>query len=183
MIGIIIFVIIGACVAAAAVVYNDIIAKRNLMREGWSGVDVQLKRRHDLIPSLLETVKGYMRYERNLLEEIVELRTKVLKTESVREKGALENEISDFISDIFAVVENYPDLKAHTGFLDFQKRLTEAEDELQMARRYYNGTVRNYNTAIESFPGNLVTGLFSFTRAEFFEIEYATERQVPDVRF
>jgi LemA protein len=179
----IILVLIGAVVAAVVVLFNEIVGKRNLMQEAWSGIDVQLKRRHDLVPGLLESVKGYVQYERNLLEEITGLRAKMFKTRTIGEKSGVENEISGFIRNVFAIGEAYPDLKANAGFLDFQKSLAGIEDQLQMARRYYNGTVRNYNTAIESFPGNLVAGMFNFHNAEFFEIEYATEMRVPDVIF
>ena len=175
------FIIVIALAASCAVIFNQLVKYRNLVQEAWGGIDAQLKRRYDLIPNIIEVVKGYMQYERNLFEEITELRTKVIKSQSVMEKEAAENDLSDIIKDICVVVENYPDLKADRSFLEFQKNLIEIEDQIQMARRYYNGTVRNYNTAVESFPGNIVAGLLNFTKAEFFEIEYATERQVPDV--
>ncbi len=183
MFGVLFLVVIGAVAAAATVLFNTIIRKRNLMREAWSGIDVQLKRRYDLIPGLLEIVKGYVHYERNLLGEVTDLRTKALGMNSVRDKGELENRISGLIKDVVAIQEAYPGLKANAGFLDLQKNLVEIEDQLQMARRYYNGTVRDYHIAIESFPGNLIAGMLHFPKAEFFEIEYATERQVPDVGF
>jgi len=174
---IIVFMLIGI-----AVVFNRLIRLRNLMREGWSGIDVQLKRRHNLIPNVVETVKGYMQHERKTLEEVTNIRTKVMASQNLKDKGAEENNLSKALKSIFALAEAYPDLKANKGFLDLHKNLTEIEDQIQLARRYYNGTVRNYNISVESFPNNLVARLFGFKKADFFEIEYATERKVPDVK-
>ena len=176
-------IVAGAVLGVLIYIYNQLIRNRFLVREAFSGIDVQLKRRHDLIPSLVETVKGYMQHERKLLEEIARLRTRVMSTQSLKEKGELENNLSQTLKSIFVLVENYPNLKANENFLMLQKDLTEIEDALQLARRYYNGTVRNYNIMAQSFPNNLVAGMFNFKLEEFFEIEYATDRQVPDVKF
>ncbi len=175
-----IWVAIGGVVFLWLVVtYNRFIKFRNMVREGWSGIDVQLKRRAELIPNLVEVVKGYSIHERGLLAEIVSLRSKSFQTQKVSEKGEVESALSSSIGNLMAVIENYPDLKANQGFLELQKKLVEIEDQIQMARRYYNGTVRNQNIAIESFPGNLVAKLFAFRQAEFFALDAATERQVP----
>jgi len=163
--------------------YNGLVRLRNLVEEGWSGIDVQLKRRANLIPNLIETVKGYMGHERELLEKVTELRSKAMKAENVGEKARLEGELSRSLVNVLAVAENYPDLKANQNFLDLQEQLAKIEDEIQMARRYYNGTVRNLNIKIESFPSNIVANIFHFTKAEFFEIEDEADRKVPKVSF
>lgn len=164
------------------IVFNRLIRGRNLMREAWSGIDVQLKRRHDLVSNLVEVVKGYRRHERGLLEDVTKLRSRCVSAEDVKEKGEAENALSRGLKTLFAVVEGYPDLKAGRNFLDLQQNLSEIEDQIQFARRYYNGTVRNYNIRVESFPSMLVAKLFRFPGADFFEIEYATERKVPEVK-
>jgi LemA protein len=175
--------IIVVVLAGAIFLFNRLTRYRYLVREAWSGIDVQLKRRHDLIPNIVEAVKGYERYERSLLPDIAKVRAQLGSARSVREKGEVENDLSRSLKGVFALVEAYPDLKANQSFLDLQRNLTEIEDQIQLARRYYNGTVREYNILVESFPGNLAASLFHFTRADFFEIEYATERQTPDVKF
>ena len=164
-------------------VFNRLVRCRFLTREAWSGMDVQLKRRHDLIPNLVEAVKNYAQYERGVLTEITNIRTKLAQVTNPKEQTPLENGLSQAFKNIFALAEAYPDLKANKSYLELQKGLTEIEDQIQLARRYYNGTVRNYNIAVESFPGNLVAALFNFKPEDFFEIEYATERNVPDVKF
>ena len=164
-------------------IFNQLVRHRNLMKEAFSGIDVQLKRRHDLVPNLVETVKGYSRHEQGVLENVAKLRSQVQSADSVVQKGEKESELSRSIKTIFALAESYPDLKADKSFLSLQANLVEIEDQLQMARRYYNGTVRNYNVVVESFPSNLIAGQFQFHRADFFELEYATDRQTPDVRF
>lgn len=167
--------------AWAALTYNRLVRLKNMAREGWSGIDVQLKRRSSLIPSLVETVKGYMGHERGLLTEITDLRSKSLQTEKIGEKGTIETALSRSLGNVLAVAEGYPDLKASHNFMELQKELVDIEDQIQMARRYYNGTVRNLNIAIESFPSNLVANLFRFVQAEFFAIEDEAERKVPHV--
>ncbi|MGA1863916.1 MAG: LemA family protein [bacterium] len=165
------------------VIYNGLIRQKNLMQEAWSGIDVQLKRRANLIPNLIETVKGYMAHEKEVLVNITELRSRSMKSDDVGEKGRLEGEMSRSLGNLFAVAENYPDLKANQNFLDLQKQLSEIEDQIQMARRYYNGTVRNFNILIESFPSNVVANMFGFKQAVFFEIEDEKDRTVPKVKF
>lgn len=178
----IILLILLVLIVFGAVMYNKLVQGRIHVQEGLSGVDVQLKRRHDLIPNLVEAVKGYMAHERALLEKVTELRSKGMAAEDIKERAAVENDISRTLKSIFAVVEAYPNLKADRHFLQLQQDLTTVEDELQLARRYYNGTVRNYNILVESFPGNLVAGLFSFQRAQFFEVDEAADRAAPQVK-
>ena len=164
-------------------VYNNLIKNKNLVEEGWSGIDVQLKRRSNLIPNILNSVKGYMSHEKNLLEEITELRSQSNATNTVIDQGKAESALSGSLMSLFAGAENYPELKANNNFLDLQKQLQEIENNIQMARRYYNGTVRNNNVLVESFPTNLVANAFSFIKAEFFEIEDQSVRDVPKVEF
>jgi len=178
-----IVVILIVLVSWGVVSFNRFIRGRQLMCEAWSGIDVQLKRRYDLVPALVETVKGYREHERGLFEGIAETRTRCMSAESVRDKGEAENALSRMIRSLFAVAEAYPDLKASRNFLDLQRNLTEVEDQIQFARRYYNGTVRDYNIRVESFPSMLVSKLCGFRRADFFEIEYATQREAPDAKF
>jgi LemA protein len=177
----IVAVIVLLFLAGTALAYNRLVRLRNMVREGWSGIDVQLMRRAALIPNLVETVKGYMGHERSLLAEIAELRSRSLRTEKVGEKGEIETALSRSLGSLLAVAEGYPDLKASRNFLELQKELTDIEDQIQMARRYYNGTVRNLNIAVESFPSNLVAKLFSFVQAEFFAIDDADDRLAPQV--
>ena len=180
------FLILLAGLAAVALyligLYNKLVRNRNLAEEGWSGIEVQLKRRADLIPNLITTVKGYMKHEKDLLTEVTELRSKSMATQEVGKKGQLENALSRSLTHLFAVAENYPNLKANENFLDLQKQLTEIEDQIQMSRRYYNGTVRELNIMIESFPSNLVANMFSFKKKEFFDMD-EREGAVPKVEF
>ncbi|MDY7010493.1 MAG: LemA family protein [Planctomycetota bacterium] len=161
--------------------FNRLVREKNLLAEGWSGIDVQLRRRRNLIPNLVEIVKGYSDYEKSVLERITELRTRGEQAKGMRETETAENALTDQIKGLFALAERYPDIKAGANFLDLQEQLAEIEDQLQMARRYYNGAVRNYNIRVERFPGNIVAGIFGYRRAEFFQIETATERKAPEV--
>lgn len=165
--------------------YNGLVAKRQAVREGWSGIDVQLKRRADLIPNLLESVKGYMAHEKGLLEEVTRLRTQAQAASGAapHERAAIEGALSGALGRLIAVAENYPDLKASRNFVEFQNALEETENEISMSRRYYNGAARNLNVAVESFPSNLVARQFGFEQAEFFEIEDEADRKVPRVSF
>jgi LemA protein len=164
-------------------IYNSLVKNRNLVKEGWSGMDVQLKRRADLIPNLLETVKGYMGHERSVLEQVTALRARGMQAEKVEERAKLEGALSRSLANLFAVAEGYPDLKANQNFLDLQTKLADLEEQIQMARRYYNGTVRDYNIKVESFPSNLVANLFVFKQADFFEIAEESDRAAPGVSF
>ncbi len=173
----------GLLAVLLIVLYNRLVRLRNMVREGWSGIEVQLKRRANLIPNLVETVKGYMGHERGLLEKVTELRSQSMKAGDLSQKQQVESALTGGLARLFAVAEGYPDLKANQNFQDLQGQLSDIEDQIQLARRYYNGTVRNLNIAIESFPGNLVAGWFAFQPAEFFEIEEPGDRVVPKVSF
>jgi LemA protein len=178
------YVLLGIVLAVAlwaGLTYNRLVRLRNMVKEAWSGIDVQLKRRSALIPNLVETVKGYMGHERGLLGEIAELRSRGLAARGVAQKGEIETALSRTLGSLFAVAEGYPDLKASTNFLALQTDLAQIEDQIQMARRYYNGTVRNLNIAVESFPSNVVAGIFRFTQAEFFALEDEADRLAPKV--
>ena len=170
-------------VGAGILLFNRIVRARNLVDEAWSGIDVQLKRRHDLVPNLVETVKEYGGHERTLFDDITRLRSETLSVTAPGETGAAENALTRQLKTLFAVAEAYPELKASENFLDLQKSLSDIEDKIQYARRYYNGTVRDYNILIESFPNNLLANPLGFQREEFFEIEYATERKAAEVDF
>ena len=180
---IIILLVVSLVALFVVLIYNKLIRLRNMVEEGWSGIDVQLKRRANLIPNLLETVKGYMGHERELLTKVTELRAQSMKTREVGEKGRLEGLLSRSLANIFAVAEGYPDLKANQNFSELQTELSDLEEQIQMARRYYNGTVRNLNIQVESFPSNIVAGIFNFTKGAFFEIEDPAARAVPEVKF
>lgn len=163
--------------------YNGFIRERNLIKEAWSGIETQLKRRYDLIPRLVETAKGYLQHERGLLEQVSGLRAKSMSAGSIQKKGEAETELTNSLRSIFAVAEAYPDLKANQIMIELQQKLADVEDQLQLARRYYNGTVRDFNIRVESFPTNLIAGMFSFRLAEFFQIGNAEERKAPAVKF
>ena len=177
-----------ACGVAAAMVglwgvwtFNRLVRRRTLVEEGWSNIDVQLRRRAELIPNLVELVKGYSDYEKRVLENVTRLRTEGQQATDLRQRESSENALTDQIKGLFAVAERYPDLKADRNFLGLQKQLSDIEDQIQMARRYYNGATRNYNILSTVFPPNVVAGVFGFGGAEFFQIETATERHAPDV--
>lgn len=166
-------------------IYNDLVRKRQMVREGWSGIDVQLKRRSDLIPNLVEAVKGYATHERAALEAVTEMRARAagIDRNDVAGRAQAEGMLSQALGRLFAVAEAYPDLKASANFRELQSSLEGVEDALQMARRYYNGAVRALNVVVESFPSNLVAGRFGFTQEEYFEIEDPADRAVPKVSF
>ncbi len=171
--------IIGAVIVWAITIYNRFVKRKNVVQEAWSGIDVQLKRRSNLIPNLVEVVKGYAKHEAETLSKVTEQRT----GNSVAERGAHETEVSKAIQSLLAVAEAYPDLKANENFLDLQNNLDEIESHIQSARRFYNGAVRDLNILVESFPSNLIANIFNFRAAQFFEIELDSERQVPQVKF
>ena len=183
VIWIIVFVIVLGGILYAIGLYNKLVRNKNMVAEGWSGIDVQLKRRSNLIPNLIETVKGYMAHEAGLLSEIVKLRSRSKETRAVAEKSRVESALTRSLGSLLALAEAYPDLKANQNFLDLQDDLSQIENDIQMARRYYNGTVRDLNISIESFPGSLIAERFRFEKADFFEIEDAAEREVPEVKF
>ena len=182
------WVILALVVAAAGyaiVIYNGLVSNRQMVEEGWSGIDVQLKRRTDLIPNLMETVKGYMSHERETLEAVTNARASATAAANgtPEQRAAAEGQLSSALGRLIATAEAYPDLKANTTFLEFQAALQTVEDEIQMSRRYYNGAVRNLNVQVESFPSNLIANAFKFIKAQYFELENEADRQVPTVKF
>ena len=181
----IILAVLVAAVIYVIAIYNRLVSTRQMSEEAWSGIDVQLKRRADLVPNLIETVKGYASHERGVFDEVTRLRTAAQSVPpgDVEARAKAENALSFGIGRLLAVAENYPDLKASANFLELQKELGNLESEIQMARRYYNGAVRNLNTMVESFPSNLVAGQFKFEKKEYFEIEEPGDRAVPKVSF
>lgn len=150
-------------------IFNGLIRRRFRVREAWSDIDVQLKRRHDLIPNLVETVKGYMAHEKDVFEKVTEARARALGASGRKEKGGAEDTLSGTLKNLFAVAENYPELKANTNFLELQSELTDTENKIQAARRFYNGTVMDYNTAINVFPAMVFAAIFGFKPEEFSE--------------
>jgi LemA protein len=180
------YILLGVIVLLALYLiyaYNALVRNKNLVDEGWSGIDVQLRRRADLIPNLVETVKGYAAHEDKLFHDIAELRAKSIAGGSVAEQSQVTQAMSALLGRLFAIAEAYPELKADANFRDLQDKLAHVEDEIQLSRRYYNGAVRNLNTMIESFPTNFIATTFNFTKREFFEIEDPAARQVPKVEF
>ena len=179
--------IIVAVVAAIALyvmfVFNRLVRLRNLAREAWSGMDVQLKRRSDLVPNLVETVKGYAAHESGVLEEVTARRQSSLAAGDIAGRAFAEQLLQGALGKLLAVAEAYPGLKADKNFLSLQQQLAEIEDQLQMARRYYNGTARNLNISIQSFPDNLFAGLLGFREQPFFELEDRAQAAAPAVAF
>jgi len=173
------WIIIGLIVLAVLwiiMIYNGLVAMRQRVNQAFSDIDVQTKQRHDLIPNLVETVKGYAGHERGTLEAVVQARNAAVTAQSggVAAQAAAENALSGTLRQLFALSEAYPDLKASQNFLQFQTALQSTEDELQLARRYYNGTARDLNTAVESFPSSILAGIFHFAKVQFFEIDKAS---------
>ena len=164
-------------------IYNALVRLRNQVDNSWSQIDVQLKRRHDLIPNLVETAKGYMKHERETFEAITEARSRAMGAKSVSEAGKAEGQLADALSKFMLVVENYPDLKANQNFLALQEELTSTENKIAFARQSYNDQVLFYNNKIQMFPSNIVAGSFGFTKRDFFEVETPAEREVPKVSF
>jgi LemA protein len=163
--------------------YNALVSRKNTVQEGWSGIDVQLRRRADLIPNLIETVKGYATHEDKLFRDIADLRARSISGGSVGEQSQVGQAMGAALGRLFAIAEAYPELKADANFRDLQDKLSGIEDEIQMARRYYNGSVRDFNTMVESFPSNVIANYFRFIKAEFFDIGDAAAREVPKVDF
>jgi LemA protein len=164
------------------VIYNNLIKQRNRVENAWAQIEVQLKRRHDLIPNLVETVKGYAKHEKSLFENVTKARAAVMEAGDVKEKADTSNFLSSTLKSLFAVSENYPDLKANQNFMQLQKDLTETEDKISYTRQFYNDTVMKYNISIQTIPTNIVAGLMKFTKKELFEAPPA-EREAPKVQF
>ena len=182
------FIVLAIIILAVLYVvfaYNGLVRARQIAEEAWSGIDVQLKRRADLIPNLVETVKGYAGHERQTLEEVVELRNKAqaVPAGDVAARGQVEGLLSQALGRVIALAEAYPDLKANTNFLELQRSLESVEGEIQMSRRYYNGAARDLNVRVETFPNNLIAGPFGFVKRAYFEITNEADRAVPSVKF
>jgi LemA protein len=180
------YIVLGIVVLAllwCIVIFNGLVRRRNMVAEAWSGIEAQLKRRADLIPNLVETVKGYAAHERSTFDELARLRSASQGSQDVAQRAQTEQAITAAIGRIMAVAEAYPQLRASENFQSLQKDLADIEDQIQLARRYYNGTVRDYNVMIEQFPSNLIASAFAFARSAFFQIEEAADRNVPKVAF
>lgn len=178
----IIGIVILGVISWLILTYNRLVSLRNRAKEAWSDINVQLKRRYDLIPNLVETVKGYAAHEREVFEKVTEARTRAMGASGMKDKAEAENYLSQTLKSLFAVAENYPDLKASTNFLELQRELTDTEDKIQYARRFYNANARDLNILIESFPANLIAKRFGFEKMELFEITEG-EKEVPKVKF
>jgi LemA protein len=178
---VVIAAILGFILLVVALFYNSLVRLRNHVKESWSDVDTELKRRYDLIPNLVETVKGYAAHEKEVFEKVTEARTRALhSTGSPNSQAADENEMIRTLKSLFAVVENYPELKASRNFLELQNELVDTEDRIQASRRFYNGNVREYNNRVQMFPSAIFASIFSFREAEFFQIN-EFERAAPSV--
>lgn len=169
--GLILLIIIAVAAVWLIAVYNGLIKLRNRVDEAWSDIDVQTKRRYDLIPNLVNTVKGYAAHEKQLFENVTEARSRAMSAGTTADKAQAENALSQTLKSLFAVAENYPDLKANQNFLELQRELADTEDKIQAARRFYNGNVRDFNIKIEVFPNNIIAGMLNFAKREFFEAE------------
>ena len=167
----------------AIAIYNKLVKLKNLVAEAWSGIDVQLKKRYDLIPNLVETVKGYAAHEKETLENVTKARTAAQQATTVEGQQVAEKNLNTALMNLIAVAERYPDLKANTNFLELQATLQTVEGDIEKARRYYNGNVREQNTLIESFPSNIIANLFGFAKSVFFELDNPAEKQNPQVKF
>jgi LemA protein len=179
VIGVLVVILIGWVIA----IYNGLVRKRVQCENGWSQIDVQLKRRYDLIPNLVETVKGYAAHERDTLENVTKARQQAIDASSVKDQGLAENMLSGALRQLFALSENYPQLKADQNFMQLQEELVSTENKIGFSRQHYNDTVSRLNTAVQSFPSNIVAGMFNFTQREFFEVEEPAAREAPQVSF
>lgn len=164
-------------------IYNNLVKFKNRAQEAWADIDVQLKRRYNLIPNLIETVKGYAAHEKEIFIKIAEARAKAMGAKDVKERGQAENALSQTLKSLFAVSESYPDLKASTNFLELQRELRDTEDKVQAARRFYNGNVRDLNIKLESFPANLIVDILGFKKMDLFELTEPEKREAPKVKF
>jgi LemA protein len=180
---IVVLVLIALAVIYVITTFNSLIRLRNRAEEGFSDIDVQLKRRHDLIPNLVETVKGYASHERQVLENVTAARSTAVAASGPEAQAQAENALTGALRQLFAVAENYPDLKASSNFLELQNELTDTEDKIQAARRFYNMTVRDLNIKIESFPSSVIANMRAVQKREFFEIDEPADREVPAVSF
>lgn len=182
IIGILILLIIIGIIVYFVLIYNSLVNLRNRVKNAWSQIDVQLKRRTDLIPNLVETVKGYAAHEKGVFENVTKARSSLMNAQTPQENAEANNMLTGALKSLFAVAENYPDLKASQNFQDLQRQLSETEDKIAYSRQFYNDTVLMYNNKIQMFPSNLIANQFDFQEAEFFEAP-ETDREVPEVKF
>lgn len=181
---IIFWIVLGVLVLGGIAVYNGLVTSKNRVEEAWADIEVQLKRRYDLIPNLVNTVKGYTKQESSVLENVTKARTMAMGASSLQEKAKDENMLSGALKSLFAVAEAYPDLKSNQNFMQMQSDLTDTEDKIQASRRFYNGQVRDFNTKVETFPTNLLANIFGFVKKPFFDIdETGVEGQPVKVEF
>ena len=179
----ILLAVVAVIIVWAIAIYNGLIRLKNRVDEAWSDIDVQLKRRYDLIPNLVETVKGYATHEQQTFEKVINARNAAMQAGTASEKAEAENMLSSTLKSIFALAEAYPDLKANQNFLELQRELTDTEDKIQASRRFYNGNVRDFNTKIEVFPDNIFANMLGFKKRDFFEIEDEKQREAVQVKF
>jgi LemA protein len=183
---IVLWVVLGLIVLAliwTIAIFNNLIQLREHVKNGWSQIDVQLKRRHDLIPNLVETAKGYMSHEKDTLERVIKARQQAVNASSIKDKQAAENFLTGTLRSLFAVSENYPNLKADRHMMQLHEELTSTENKIAFARQYYNDEVNRFNATLQSFPDNVVANSFKFEKREFFEIEDAADKKTPEVKF
>jgi len=183
LIGLIFVVLIVGVLLWVVGAYNGLVRLRNQLENAWAQIDVQLKRRHDLIPNLVETVKGYAKHERDTFERVTQARNMAMNAKSVGERAEAENVLSGALKSLFAVAEAYPELKANQNFMQLQEELASTENKVAFSRQFYNDSVMTYNTRIEVFPTNLLAGTFNFGRREFFEVKDEAQREAPKVSF
>ena len=184
MVGLIVLIVVVVVIGAWLIgMYNGLVRLKNQLKNAWAQIDVQLKRRHDLIPNLVETVKGYAGHEKTTLQNVVEARTKAVSAQGVEAQAQAEGELSSALGRLMVVVEQYPDLKANQNFLALQEELTSTENRISFSRQHYNDSVMTYNTRTQSFPVNIIAGMFSFKDEEFFELEDQAAREAPKVQF
>ncbi|MEX2014002.1 MAG: LemA family protein [Parcubacteria group bacterium] len=179
----IVLAIVAVVIIWIALSYNSFVRLINRAKEAWADINVQLKRRYDLIPNLVSTVKGYASHESSVFENVTKARTAAMSASSPAEKGQAENMLTGALKSIFAIAEAYPDLKANQNFLELQKEISDTENKIQAARRFYNTNVRDLNTQVESFPSNVIAGIFGFSKMEFFQLEDEAARNPVEVKF
>ncbi len=181
---VIVIIVLAVLAIALIAIYNGLVTARVRVDEAWSDINVQLKRRYDLIPNLLETVKGYAKHEKSVFEEVTAARTAAMSATGIAQKAEAENMLAGALKSLFAVSEAYPDLKANENFKALQDELVDTEDKVQAARRFYNGNVRDYNIKLQVFPTNIMAGMLGFTHRDFFEVENQAEVEKPvEVKF
>ncbi|OGY38656.1 MAG: hypothetical protein A2418_02930 [Candidatus Brennerbacteria bacterium RIFOXYC1_FULL_41_11] len=176
-------IVLGAVVLGVILSFNGFVRMRNRVKEAFADIEVQLKRRYDLVPNLVETVKGYASHEKEVFDRVSQARSQAMGAKNMKDKAGAENMFSETLKSLFAVAEAYPELKANQNFLELQRELVDTEDKIQSARRFYNGVVRDFNTSVESFPGNILAKIFGFKSSELFETSSEEEKQPVKVRF